>query len=201
MPRRDSASSSSSHSSPSSSPIVGRSSSKDGAPMTAYILRRRRNSGRGQSSSPTPGRRYPSPSSTQGRRLGDPIVIKGTKRSALGGRGGVPVDWKQAGGPGRDHNVLMEIELDKVCGRLLMLLCHEVLHNECSPSFSCVSSMRPTQVTRSSRRAWCCLSVTWRSETDWPSHISTSSSTSTRQTPSPDSPTQTWSVEHSAVEL
>ena len=32
-------------------------------------------------------------------------------RSGGGGRGG---GWRTAGGPGRDHSVLMEVEVDKV---------------------------------------------------------------------------------------
>ena len=39
------------------------------------------------------------------------------KRRSGGGSGGkraAPSDWRVAGGPGRDHSVLIELELDKV---------------------------------------------------------------------------------------
>ena len=35
-----------------------------------------------------------------------------------GKRPGGTQDWKTAGGPGRDHNILMELELDKVTSTL-----------------------------------------------------------------------------------
>ena len=41
----------------------------------------------------------------------------GKRRSGSGGGGGkraAPSDWRVAGGPGRDHSVLIELELDKV---------------------------------------------------------------------------------------
>ena len=42
----------------------------------------------------------------------------GKRRKAAGGSGGggkrAPSDWRVAGGPGRDHSVLIELELDKV---------------------------------------------------------------------------------------
>ena len=40
-------------------------------------------------------------------------------RKVTGGKrpGGTP-EWKTAGGPGRDHNILMELELDKVTSAL-----------------------------------------------------------------------------------
>lgn len=41
--------------------------------------------------------------------------ISSVKRTN-GGKGS-PSDWKTAGGPGRDHNVLVELELDKVSVR------------------------------------------------------------------------------------
>ncbi len=118
-PRQPSSSSSplSSSSSPASSPMVGRRSSKDNMPVASQILGRRRSNsgGGGQSTSPGTGRKHAYLMNSQGRRLADPVAIK---KAVPGGRGSGPVDWKLAGGSGRDHSVLMEVELDKVCGWL-----------------------------------------------------------------------------------
>ena len=38
----------------------------------------------------------------------------GKRRSGGGGKRAAPSDWRVAGGPGRDHSVLIELELDKV---------------------------------------------------------------------------------------
>ena len=38
------------------------------------------------------------------------------KRPSSGGRGG----WSVAGGAGRDHSALMEVEVDKVCNNMYM---------------------------------------------------------------------------------
>ena len=43
------------------------------------------------------------------------------KRRKIGGGKGGPSDWRVAGGPGRDHSVLIELELDKV--RVRVMLC------------------------------------------------------------------------------
>ncbi len=102
-PKASSSSPHSSSPSPGSSPMFGRRLSRDSLPLTSQVLGRRRSNSGGHS--PSTGR----------RRLPDPVAIKGARRSAAGGRGSGPADWRLAGGPGRDHNVLMEIELDKVC--------------------------------------------------------------------------------------
>jgi hypothetical protein len=38
----------------------------------------------------------------------------GNKRRSGGSKRATPSDWRVAGGPGRDHSVLIELELDKV---------------------------------------------------------------------------------------
>lgn len=50
--------------------------------------------------------------------VGVPIAgSKGRKRPGSG-RGHSALDWRVRGGPGRDHSVLMEMELDKVIDSL-----------------------------------------------------------------------------------
>lgn len=73
--------------------------------------------GQGSSTSPVILRKYStSPKSSSSSSLSTAFggsKSKGRKVSG-GKRPGGPHDWKTAGGPGRDHNVLMELELDKV---------------------------------------------------------------------------------------
>ena len=69
------------------------------------------------SQSPVGGRKHQrgSKSSVGGHAGADASKLaKGTKVKGSAG------DWKAAGGPGRDHAVLMEIELDKVLLRALI---------------------------------------------------------------------------------
>lgn len=51
-------------------------------------------------------------------RSGRDSSSSGKKKKVVGGGGGggkrAPSDWRVAGGPGRDHSVLIELELDKV---------------------------------------------------------------------------------------
>ena len=58
-----------------------------------------------------PGGHLSSPAAV-GSRGGHVSGARGTRRRgpSVGGRGG----WQVTGGPGRDHTVLMEVEVDKV---------------------------------------------------------------------------------------
>lgn len=47
-------------------------------------------------------------------RAGRDRSSSGKRRSGGGGKRATPSDWRVAGGPGRDHSVLIELELDKV---------------------------------------------------------------------------------------
>ena len=114
---------------PGASPLNMRRSSSDRAVSSPLVHRQRSFSGRGGGPSPSS-----SPGTTRRQLLLRPTVSAksaassaainmptggGKKRRGTGsGRGYPSVDWKARGGPGRDHDVLMEMELDKVTGRV-----------------------------------------------------------------------------------
>ena len=125
---------SSAASSPGSSPLNVKRLPRDGGYGHSPPLRIRTTSGGGSGSngraystgkSPVAGKKHQrgSKSSAGGAYIsGDAAKLaKGMKGRGSGG------DWKAAGGPGRDHTVLMEIELDKVCREVDRDLFHEVL--------------------------------------------------------------------------
>ena len=60
---------------------------------------------------------YSSSSSPRAGRARNGDSGSGKRRKVVGGGSGkrAPSDWKVVGGPGRDHSVLIELELDKVC--------------------------------------------------------------------------------------
>ena len=71
------------------------------------------------STSGVPRGAYSSSSSPRASRDRSGSGGSGKRRKVIGGGGGggkrAPSDWRVAGGPGRDHSVLIELELDKVC--------------------------------------------------------------------------------------
>lgn len=113
--------SSSSTPSPGSSPLIIRRGSKDGSRPVTPIRSSCTNGSRGLGSgaSPITPRKYSiSPkSSPPSVVFGGVSKVKGRKVTGSKRPGGTQ-DWKTAGGPGRDHNTLMELELDKVTSAL-----------------------------------------------------------------------------------
>lgn len=113
--------SSSSTPSPGSSPLIIRRGSKDGSRPVTPIRTSGTNGARGLGSgtSPVTPRKYStSPkSSSPFVAFGGVSKTKG-RRVAGGKKPGGTQDWKTAGGPGRDHDILMELELDKVTSAL-----------------------------------------------------------------------------------
>ena len=113
--------SSSSTPSPGSSPLIIRRGSKDGSRPVTPIRSSGTNGSRGLGSgaSPITPRKY----STSPKSSSPTVVFGGVSkvkgRKVTGGkRPGGTQEWKTAGGPGRDHNILMELELDKVTSAL-----------------------------------------------------------------------------------
>lgn len=73
--------------------------------------------------SPSSSPRQSSLSSPKGGRSSNGSTGRGKKQK--GKRH--PSDWRVAGGPGRDHSVLMELELDKVRKTLHSYVCNKYL--------------------------------------------------------------------------
>ena len=109
--------------SPGSSPLSMRRGSKDSTPgfPSPQPVRTRASSSASSvyssGASPMGGRKYSS-SPSLGVVNGSNFKLMKGKKMPGGGRGRSSIEWKAAGGPGRDHSILMEIELDKVCGCL-----------------------------------------------------------------------------------